>query len=231
MRAVYISGCLYVVLSMALALLLLTTGMEHSLWASDYDFDAGDYDFDTRDIDRDIRRSRRDYDRNSRDYESQRSDYESTRSDYESKRSDYDSSGSGSRRRQKSSSSSSGLVNINSATQHQLDELPNIGPSRARAIISHREQYGPFKRIEDIMNVHGIGKGIFAGMKDSITVDAPVETSTKVAEEKAVVEPPKIYEGKNCVRRSCWNCKNSFYVPEELKKGWCPFCGKKWSLQ
>ena len=124
-----------------------------------------------------------------------------------------------------------GMVNINTASQSQLDELPNIGPSRAKAIINHRESRGLFKRKEDIMNVHGIGKGIFEGLKDSITVGAAVEAHTTAAEKKAVVGPPKIYEGKNCVRRNCWNCKNSFYVPENLNPGWCPFCGKKWSLK
>ena len=122
------------------------------------------------------------------------------------------------------------LVNINTATQQQLDELPNIGPSRARAIISHRESRGLFKRKEDIMNVHGIGKGIFEGLKDSITCGAGVE-----ARERASVQapplPPKIFQGGKHVPRSCWSCKNRFYVPEDLKEGWCPFCGKKWSVR
>jgi len=124
-----------------------------------------------------------------------------------------------------------GMVNINTASQSQLDELPNIGPSRARAIINHRESHGPFKRKEDIKNVHGIGKGIFEGLKDSITVGAAVAAHAKAAEEKAAVGPPRVYEGKNFVHRNCWNCKNSFYVPENLNPGWCPFCGKKWSLK
>lgn len=124
-----------------------------------------------------------------------------------------------------------GMVNINTASQQQLDELPGIGPVKAKSIISHRESHGPFKRKEDIMNVHGIGKGIFGGLKDTITVGAAVEALTKAAEEKAAVGPPRVYKGENVVRRNCWNCKNSFYVPQNLKQGWCPFCGKKWSLK
>ena len=122
------------------------------------------------------------------------------------------------------------LVNINTATQQQLDELPNIGPSRARAIVSHRESRGPFKRREDIMNVHGIGKGIFESLKDSITCGAGVEARER-ASAKAPPMPPKILSGGQHIARSCWSCKNSFYVPKDLRDGWCPFCGKKWSIR
>lgn len=64
-----------------------------------------------------------------------------------------------------------GLVNINSASQTELETLPGIGPSTARNIISHREEYGPFATIEDIMNVSGIGPAKFAAIRDLITVN------------------------------------------------------------
>lgn len=48
-------------------------------------------------------------------------------------------------------------VDLNSATERQLDTLPGIGPSTARAIITYRLQHGPFARIEDLLNVRGIG--------------------------------------------------------------------------
>ena len=66
--------------------------------------------------------------------------------------------------------STGALVNINTATVEQLDTLPGIGPSLAQAIIDYRAQNGPFKKIEDINNVKGIGDVLFAKIKDKITV-------------------------------------------------------------
>ena len=63
-----------------------------------------------------------------------------------------------------------GKININTATVEELDKLPGIGPSIAKAIIDYRTANGPFKTIEDINNVKGIGDALFAKIKDSITV-------------------------------------------------------------
>lgn len=48
-------------------------------------------------------------------------------------------------------------VDLNSATEQQLDTLPGVGPTTARAIITYRLQHGPFARVEDLLNVRGIG--------------------------------------------------------------------------
>ncbi len=61
-------------------------------------------------------------------------------------------------------------VNINSASISLLQELPGIGVTKAEAIISYRQEHGPFSKIGDIMDVPGIGSGIFAQLKDLITV-------------------------------------------------------------
>lgn len=63
-----------------------------------------------------------------------------------------------------------GKININTATLSQLCLLPGIGESTAKKIISYREELSLFKRIEDIMNVKGIGKSKFENIKDYITV-------------------------------------------------------------
>jgi competence protein ComEA len=64
----------------------------------------------------------------------------------------------------------SGIININTATREQLITLPNIGPARADTIISHREINGPFRQIEDIKDVGGIGMAIFESLRMLITV-------------------------------------------------------------
>jgi len=61
-------------------------------------------------------------------------------------------------------------VNINTAGEEQLCTLPGVGSSKARSIIAYREQNGPYKTIEDIMNVEGIKDGVFRKIRDSITV-------------------------------------------------------------
>jgi competence protein ComEA len=63
-----------------------------------------------------------------------------------------------------------GLVNINTASQAELEDLPGIGPALAQSIIEYREAIGPFETIEDIMKVSGIGTAKFEGMKELITV-------------------------------------------------------------
>lgn len=63
-----------------------------------------------------------------------------------------------------------GKVNINIATTAELEALPGIGPVLAQRIVDYRETNGPFSTIEDIKDVRGIGDGIFADIKDLITV-------------------------------------------------------------
>jgi len=61
-------------------------------------------------------------------------------------------------------------VNINTADQAQLETLPGIGNVKAQNIISYRQENGPFKSPEDLINVNGIGEKTLEGMKDLITV-------------------------------------------------------------
>lgn len=61
-------------------------------------------------------------------------------------------------------------ININTADEAQLTTLTGIGATRAQAIISYRQENGPFAVIEDIMNVQGIKEGTFAKIKDKIVV-------------------------------------------------------------
>ncbi len=63
------------------------------------------------------------------------------------------------------------LININSATQAELEKLPGIGPTKAAQIISYRETNGYFLTIEDIKKVSGIGDATFETIQNYITVE------------------------------------------------------------
>ncbi len=64
----------------------------------------------------------------------------------------------------------SSIVNINTATQTELETLPGIGPSTALKIINYRKENGKFSSIEDLKNVNGIGDNKFEALKKYITV-------------------------------------------------------------
>ena len=76
----------------------------------------------------------------------------------------------GSQREEEKDAEKSSLVNINTAGEEQLCTLPGVGSSKAKSIIAYREQNGPYRTIEEIMNVEGIKDGVFRKIKDSITV-------------------------------------------------------------
>ena len=63
-----------------------------------------------------------------------------------------------------------GKISINTASKEELMTLPGIGESKAKDIISYREKNGPFKSVEDIKKVTGVGDSIFAQIKENITV-------------------------------------------------------------
>lgn len=65
----------------------------------------------------------------------------------------------------------SGKININSANAEQLEMLPRIGTKTAQSIIEYRTQNGPFKKIEDITNVKGIGEKTLEELKSYIILE------------------------------------------------------------
>lgn len=62
-------------------------------------------------------------------------------------------------------------VNLNTADAAALESLPGIGPALAQRIIDYRTANGPFQTTAEIQDVRGIGAGIYAKIKDSITVE------------------------------------------------------------
>lgn len=67
-------------------------------------------------------------------------------------------------------SDNGGLININTATQEELESLPSIGEVRAQAIITYREEHSGFRTIDELKEVSGIGDKIFADISPHVTV-------------------------------------------------------------
>lgn len=66
--------------------------------------------------------------------------------------------------------SEAGLMNINTASAGELEELPGIGPALGQSIVDYREAHGSFDAIGDVMKVRGIGEGLFSEIEELITV-------------------------------------------------------------
>ncbi|HKH70646.1 MAG TPA: helix-hairpin-helix domain-containing protein [Vicinamibacterales bacterium] len=68
--------------------------------------------------------------------------------------------------------STSGPLDLNTATVAQLDSLPGIGKSTAKLILEYRDKSGGFKKVEDLMNVRGIGEKSFLKLKPLVMVSS-----------------------------------------------------------
>ena len=76
-------------------------------------------------------------------------------------------------------------VNINTATKEELDALPGIGPVKAQAIVDYRTRNGPFKSLDDVKKVKGIGDATFDKIKGDISVSGATTTPAKAAPKPA----------------------------------------------
>ncbi|MBN1503443.1 MAG: helix-hairpin-helix domain-containing protein [Candidatus Eisenbacteria bacterium] len=63
-----------------------------------------------------------------------------------------------------------GMLDLNFATQAELEELPGIGPALARRILEHRARVGRFKRVEDLLDVRGVGEKILSRLRAHVYV-------------------------------------------------------------
>ncbi|CAB4566095.1 unannotated protein [freshwater metagenome] len=71
---------------------------------------------------------------------------------------------------QETPQSNNALIDLNSASSIELDALPGVGPATAKAIIDYRTSQGKFSRVEDLLNVAGIGPAKLAALRDLVTV-------------------------------------------------------------
>jgi competence protein ComEA len=81
------------------------------------------------------------------------------------------------------------VVNINSASQKQLEELPGVGPAKAKAIMDYRKKNGPFKSVEDIKKVDGIGEATYEQIKGDLVTKGTTTGVGKPAEKKDGAKP------------------------------------------
>ena len=65
---------------------------------------------------------------------------------------------------------STNKISINNATKEELMTLPGIGESKAKDIIDYRTKNGPFKKLEDLKNIPGIGENVYNNLKENITL-------------------------------------------------------------
>ncbi len=84
------------------------------------------------------------------------------------------------------------FINVNTATVEELDKLPNIGSVKAKSIVGYREKFGPFQKLEDLLNVPGIGQstldkisGIVTGFSSATSKDNVKSCKIKINEASA----------------------------------------------
>ena len=82
------------------------------------------------------------------------------------------------------------VVNINTATKEELTSLKGVGEKRAQEIINYRTKNGPFKTVDDLDKVPGIGPGIMKQIRSEIT------TTVKTTIEKAATKDSKAGDAK-----------------------------------
>jgi competence protein ComEA len=80
---------------------------------------------------------------------------------------------------QQSSAQTTGTaLNLNTATQADLEKLPGVGPAMAKQILDYRQKNNGFKKVEELMNIKGIGEKSFLKLKPLVTV-APAKTQER----------------------------------------------------
>jgi competence protein ComEA len=78
----------------------------------------------------------------------------------------------------KPASAPAAVVNINTASAAEFEALPGIGAKTAARIVEYRQKNGPFKKVEELMNIRGLGEKNFLKLKAQLTVGTP-KTSDK----------------------------------------------------
>ena len=78
------------------------------------------------------------------------------------------------------SADASGVINVNSASAEQIAFLPRVGIKLAERVVEYRKSNGPFKKIEDLMEVKGVGEKLFVALKPHLTVSGTTTLTQKI---------------------------------------------------
>ena len=76
-------------------------------------------------------------------------------------------------------------VNVNQASADELARLPRVGKKLAERIVTHRKEHGPFKRVEDVMEVKGVGEKMCASLKPYLATAGATTLAEKVSSAKS----------------------------------------------
>ena len=68
-------------------------------------------------------------------------------------------------------------LDLNTATTEQLITLPGIGPELAQRILDYKKEHGPFKSVDELTNVKGVGKGKLTKLRDTVVIGGIVESN------------------------------------------------------
>jgi competence protein ComEA len=82
-----------------------------------------------------------------------------------------------------------GVVNLNTATEEQLQLLPGIGPAKARSILEYRRTR-PFRTVEELVRVKGIGRKMVRRIREHVTVSGATTAEAAEARTAAPAPPP-----------------------------------------
>ena len=93
------------------------------------------------------------------------------------------------------STSALAAINLNTATKDDLIALPGIGPAKAQAILDYRSARGPFKSIEEVKDVKGIGAKRFEKLKSELKVGGVSSRPVAGSGEKTAGTPPRVAKG------------------------------------
>jgi competence protein ComEA len=83
------------------------------------------------------------------------------------------------------------VVNINSATKEELTSLKGVGEKRAQEIINYRTKNGPFKTVDDLEKVPGIGPGIMKQIRSEVTTSGKTDIGKAVAKDAKATDATK----------------------------------------
>ena len=87
------------------------------------------------------------------------------------------------------SGAASAALNLNTATKDELVGLPGVGPAKAQAIVDYRNQHGPFRSLDELRKVKGIGEKLFLQLKPELTLgNTPRATATQAQVKSAAAD-------------------------------------------